>query len=56
MKQSYQARNYAAAAALMVADNAVQILGGHGYIREHPVEMWLRNARAFGVVEGLAIV
>jgi acyl-CoA dehydrogenase len=56
IKQSYQARNYAAAASLMVADNAVQILGGHGYIREHPVEMWLRNARAFGVVDGLAIV
>jgi alkylation response protein AidB-like acyl-CoA dehydrogenase len=56
IKQSYQARNYAAAAALMVADNAVQILGGHGYIREHPAEMWLRNARAFGVLDGLAIV
>jgi acyl-CoA dehydrogenase len=56
VKQSYQARNYAAAAALTAADNAVQILGGHGYIREHPVEMWLRNARAFAVVEGLAIV
>jgi alkylation response protein AidB-like acyl-CoA dehydrogenase len=56
VKESYQARNYAAAAALTVADNAVQILGGHGYIREHPVEMWLRNARAFAVVEGLAIV
>jgi acyl-CoA dehydrogenase len=56
VKQSYQARNYAAGAALMVADNAVQILGGHGYIREHPVEMWLRNARAFAVIEGLAVV
>ena len=56
VKQSYQARNYAAAATLMVADNALQILGGHGYIREHPVEMWLRNARAFGVLDGLAIV
>jgi acyl-CoA dehydrogenase len=56
LKESYQARNYAAAAALMVTDNAVQILGGHGYIREHPVEMWLRNARAFGVIEGLAVV
>ena len=33
--------------ALKVADNAVQVLGGHGYIREHPVEMWLRNARGF---------
>jgi acyl-CoA dehydrogenase len=56
LKESYQARNYAAAAALAVADNAVQILGGHGYIREHPVEMWLRNARGFGILEGLAIV
>jgi len=56
VKQSFQARNYAADAVLSVADNAVQILGGHGYIREHPVEMWLRNARAFGIIEGLAIV
>lgn len=56
LKESYQARNYAAASALTVADNAVQILGGHGYIREHPVEMWLRNARGFAVLEALAIV
>ena len=32
-----RASNYAAAGALTVADNAVQALGGHGYIREHPV-------------------
>ncbi|HKV54825.1 MAG TPA: acyl-CoA dehydrogenase family protein [Candidatus Binataceae bacterium] len=56
LKESYQARNYTAAAALMVADNAVQTLGGHGYIREHPVELWLRNARAFAILDGLAIV
>jgi acyl-CoA dehydrogenase len=56
LKESYQARNYAARSALMVADNAVQILGGHGYIREHPVELFLRNARGFAVLEGLAIV
>jgi acyl-CoA dehydrogenase len=56
VKESSQARNYAASAALTVADNAVQILGGHGYIREHPVEMWLRNARAFSVLDGLAII
>ena len=29
---------------------------GHGYIRDHPVEMWLRNGRAFAVMEGIAIV
>jgi alkylation response protein AidB-like acyl-CoA dehydrogenase len=54
--ESYQARNYAAQSALTVADNAVQILGGHGYIREHPVEMWLRNARAFAMLDGIATI
>jgi alkylation response protein AidB-like acyl-CoA dehydrogenase len=56
LMESYQARNYAAQSSLMVTDNAVQILGGHGYIREHPVEMFLRNARAFGMLEGIATV
>ena len=56
LKESSRARNYAASSSLMVADNALQVLGGHGYIREHPVEMWLRNARGFAVLEGLAIV
>jgi alkylation response protein AidB-like acyl-CoA dehydrogenase len=56
MKEAYQARNYAASASLTVADNSVQVLGGHGYIREHPVEMFLRNARGFAVLDGLAIV
>ena len=41
---------------MMVADRAVQILGGHGYIREHPVEMWMRNARGFSTFTGLSIV
>ena len=30
---------------MMVTDRAVQILGGHGYVREHPVEMWMRNGQ-----------
>ena len=41
---------------MMVTDRAVQILGGHGYIREHPVEMWMRNGRGFAAFTGLAIV
>jgi alkylation response protein AidB-like acyl-CoA dehydrogenase len=56
LKESYQARNYAAQSSLAVTDNAVQVLGGHGYIREHPVEMWLRNSRGFAVFDGLATV
>jgi acyl-CoA dehydrogenase len=55
-REAYLARNLADDMALMVADRAVQILGGHGYIRDYPVELWLRNARAFAVMEGLAIV
>jgi len=42
--------------ALNITDNAVQVLGGHGYIREHPVELWLRNARGFASFDGLAVV
>jgi acyl-CoA dehydrogenase len=56
LKESYLAKNYLAASALAVTDNAVQVLGGHGYIREHPVEMWLRNARGFAALDGLTIV
>ncbi|MBI3958446.1 MAG: acyl-CoA dehydrogenase family protein [Chloroflexi bacterium] len=40
---------------LEVTDNAVQVLGGHGYIREHPVELWLRNGRGFAMWDGLII-
>ncbi len=56
LEASYLAKNYIAASALKVADNAVQVLGGHGYIREHPVEMWLRNARGIAALDGIATV
>jgi alkylation response protein AidB-like acyl-CoA dehydrogenase len=42
--------------AVRVADQALQILGGYGYIREYPVEMWLRNARGFVQWDGLLII
>ena len=44
-------RSYAAEKSMWIADNGVQILGGHGFIREHLVEMWFRNARTLGVME-----
>ena len=55
-REAHLAREYAAKTALKVTDNAVQVLGGHGYIREHPVELWLRNGRGFAVFEGLALI
>ena len=55
-RESYLARHYAAQASLKIADNALQVLGGHGYIRDHLVELFLRNARGFAIIDGLAIV
>jgi alkylation response protein AidB-like acyl-CoA dehydrogenase len=54
--EAYLACTGAADMAMMVTDRAVQILGGHGYIREHPVEMWMRNGRGFAMFTGMAIV
>ncbi len=42
--------------ALEVTDGAVQVLGGHGYIREYLPEMQLRNARGLASFECLALV
>ncbi|MBT3239287.1 MAG: acyl-CoA dehydrogenase [Chloroflexi bacterium] len=41
--------------AMMVTDRGVQILGGHGYIREHPVELWFRNGRGIASLTGLVM-
>lgn len=54
--QAYLATTSAADMAMLVTDRAVQILGGHGYIRDHPVEMWMRNGRGFATFTGLAII
>ncbi|RPI33275.1 MAG: acyl-CoA dehydrogenase [Chloroflexota bacterium] len=55
-KQAYLALTGAMDMAMTVSDRAVQVLGGHGYIREHPVEMWMRNGRGFAILNGLAVV
>ncbi len=54
--EAYLAATGAMDMAMMVTDRAVQILGGHGYIREHPVEMWMRNGRGFAMFTGFAMV
>jgi alkylation response protein AidB-like acyl-CoA dehydrogenase len=54
--EAYLAATGAVDMVMMVTDRAVQILGGHGYIREHPVEMWMRNGRGFTTFTGLGIV
>jgi alkylation response protein AidB-like acyl-CoA dehydrogenase len=55
-REAYLAMTGAADMAMLVTDRAVQILGGHGYIREHPVERWMRNGRGIASFAGLAMV
>lgn len=51
-REAHLARTYCARQAMKIADDGVQVLGGHGFIREHPVELWYRNVRTLGVLEG----
>lgn len=51
--ESKRAHDLASELAVQVTSDAVQILGGHGYLWDHPVEKWMRDARTAGLVDGL---
>ena len=46
------ARLQCATKGMKIGSDGVQLLGGHGFIKEHPVERWYRDLRAIGVLEG----
>ena len=46
-----QANGQALQAASFCGDEGVQVLGGHGYIRDHPVEKWFRDAITLSVFD-----
>jgi hypothetical protein len=41
---------------MRIGSDGVQLLGGHGYTKEHPVERWYRDLRAAGLMEGALLV
>ena len=41
---------------MKIGTDGVQLLGGHGFCREHPVELWYRSLRAIDTLEGIASV
>ena len=47
-----KASGLACQAAMRAAVDAVQIHGGYGFIREYPVEKWMRDAKALSLVVG----
>lgn len=46
------AKCFAGDVAVSVTQEALQILGGHGYMRDHPLEKWYRDAKVYQIWEG----
>ncbi|MBO0841897.1 MAG: acyl-CoA dehydrogenase, partial [Nocardioides sp.] len=50
------ARKLCADKGMQIGLDGVQLLGGHGFVKEHPVERWYRDLRAIGIMEGTVLV
>jgi alkylation response protein AidB-like acyl-CoA dehydrogenase len=50
------ARKLATDKGMQIGNAGVQLLGGHGFVKEHPVERWYRDLRAIGVMEGAVLL
>ena len=51
-KEASEAKLFAADMAMDVTTDAVQIMGGAGYMKDEPVEKWMRDAKVFQIWEG----
>ena len=50
--QAAQAKLFATDMVMKVTTDAIQVLGGYGYVRDHPVERYFREAKVLQIVEG----
>ncbi|CAM2788658.1 acyl-CoA dehydrogenase family protein [Skermania piniformis] len=55
-REAALARKLATDKGMRIGLDGVQLLGGHGYTKEHPVERWYRDLRAIGVAEGVVLI
>lgn len=55
-REAALAKRLSSEKAMLIGSQGVQLLGGHGYVKEHPVERWYRDLRAIGVIQGALIV
>lgn len=53
-EQAFLAKLFCDEHAMKIGTDGVQLLGGHGFCREHPVELWYRNLRAIALLDGIA--
>jgi alkylation response protein AidB-like acyl-CoA dehydrogenase len=55
-REAALARHLCAEEGMKIGADGVQLLGGHGYVKDHPVERWYRDLRAAGLMEGALLV
>jgi alkylation response protein AidB-like acyl-CoA dehydrogenase len=55
-REAALARSLCVAKGKRIGSDGVQLLGGHGFVKEHPVERWYRDLQAAGVMEGALLV
>ncbi|MCK9248716.1 MAG: acyl-CoA dehydrogenase family protein [Solirubrobacteraceae bacterium] len=55
-REAALARRLTADKGMWIGSQGVQLLGGHGYVKDHPVERWYRDLRAAGILEGTLLV
>ncbi|ATA29269.1 butyryl-CoA dehydrogenase [Mycobacterium lepraemurium] len=55
-REAALAKRLGADKGMQIGSDGVQLLGGHGYTKEHPVERWYRDLRALGVAEGVVVI
>lgn len=56
IREAALAKRLGADKGMQIGLDGVQLLGGHGYTKEHPVERWYRDLRAIGVAEGVVVI
>jgi alkylation response protein AidB-like acyl-CoA dehydrogenase len=55
-REAALAKRLGADKGMQIGLDGVQLLGGHGFTKEHPVERWYRDLRAVGVAEGVVVI
>ena len=56
LREVQLARTLAARHAMQIGSDGVQIFGGHGFVKEYPVERWYRDLRATALMEGAVLL
>src|SRR5271154_5133381 len=55
-REAALAKRLGADKGMQIGLDGVQLLGGHGFTKEHPVERWYRDLRAIGIAEGIVVI